>query len=124
AVPVRTLDLPVSAMVDGWGKRFFYAVTEKAATPGGFKNEIGGIYVRDVDGNEMTSTPGNVLYTIVSTGRDGKGGYTMQGVQGGGCTPGDADSENCDSDAVFINAEHSDGTIFYDDSMRYRSFID
>lgn len=123
-IPVRTLDLPVSDMTDGWGNRLVYAVTEKVATPGGFKNENGGIYMQDAGGKDVTSQPGNVLYTIVSMGPDGNGAYSRNGTQVSPCAPGVGDTENCDSDAVFLNTDHSEGEFAFDDIVQYRSFMD
>jgi prepilin-type N-terminal cleavage/methylation domain-containing protein len=85
AVPVKALNLPDEFQIDGWGRKFAYAVwvpMTAAATspdsPAGFINfgitpSCGAIIVENAGhGNRTTSG----IYALVSYGPDGHGGYT------------------------------------------------
>jgi len=125
AVPVRTLDLPNQSMLDGWGNRILYIVTQKLTQDGEYSNDDGGIFIEDAAGNDMTSLAGNIQYILLSHGPDEKGAYSADGVQTASLCAGspDLDRENCDGDATFIEAFRSLGTVQYDDIMAYKAFI-
>lgn len=108
-VPVRTLQLPDSYMLDGWGRRFTYAVDNAAARPSGVGGNTGvlpfapggnrdnpnsrGVISVDVangncsnpatllaDGSQPDGgTPIGALYVVLSHGKNGQGAYFKQG---------------------------------------------
>lgn len=79
AVPVKTLNLPAEFMYDAWGRKFAYAVwtpitAENAFVTNGIAPSCGGMTIENAGhGNRATSN----LYTLVSYGPDGNGGYTQ-----------------------------------------------
>lgn len=96
-VPVRTLQLPDDYMFDGWGRRFFYIVDQRATEDNSFDpNTIpagavsasdfsGDIAVDDINGNCGTperADPGNgsgAIVAILSHGINGHGGWSRFG---------------------------------------------
>lgn len=91
-LPVRSLDLPDSYMLDGYKKQYIYAVTALLTEQPTFSNEEGGIYIKDETDTDLTTFPGTALYTVVSTG---KYGSTQN------CNLTQGDGENCNGDALF-----------------------
>lgn len=93
AVPVRTLGIPDKTMVDGWGHRYVYAVTEYYAgvSPDPYIDN-GAISIVDANNTDVTKTAGNIIYTVVSPGADSRGAYTLAGVKVESCTAGNT---NC-----------------------------
>jgi len=107
AVPVRTLGLNDSYLFDEYGNRLVYAVTEVYAVAGTVtRGDQGAIAIIDPTGNDATAEPGNVVYTVFSTGGDPNGSYSLHGVQVASCDTSKISGENCDfsSDATFKNA--------------------
>lgn len=128
SIPTRTLAIADRMMLDPYYRRFTYAVTEaladvdatgnakKANDPSG-----GAITIKDETGTVVTSMADYVLF---SHGKDGKGAYTLEGVQFQGCDSGSIDSENCDdANAVFattIQTSEAANALHFDDYMLYR----
>ncbi len=105
-VPTRTLGIPDSYMVDGYKQRLIYAVTEEYAIQGTrAERDHGAIQIIDGSGNNATSSPGNVVQVVYSTGVDLNGSYDMNGVQIQACNAAARSGENCDfaTDAVVMN---------------------
>ena len=124
AVPTRNLNLPDEFVMDGWGKKFTYAVSKRLATNLQYTADGGRISI--VDGNNQTVvTPaGSAHYIVLSHGETGDGGYQLgQGtLPVTPCAPSSLDRENCNDDATFrITLVNSEANIadFYDD---YASF--
>ena len=90
AVPVRSLNLPDEYQVDGWGRKFAYAVwtplTAKASSTiitapfltYGIAQNCGGITVENAGHGYRSQTAD---YALVSYGPDGHGGYTKSGTR-------------------------------------------
>ncbi|APW58615.1 prepilin-type N-terminal cleavage/methylation domain-containing protein [Paludisphaera borealis] len=84
AVPFKALNLPEEFMYDGWGRKFAYAVnklvTASRAMASMSLTEQCGISVTDAGGVAGNRTSGS-LYSLVSFGADGHGGYTKTGTR-------------------------------------------
>lgn len=119
ALPVRTLGLPTSYAFDSWQRRFLYVVDNS----GGDNIQItdaAGVKIRGEGGGEIQKFSAVVL----SHGKNGKGAYNRGASSSGAVTPtqtncasgGVNEQENCDGDAVFVEASP---TSDYDDLMIY-----
>lgn len=106
ALPVRDLGLSDAYTVDKWGHKLIYAVTENyaTATPPASNSDEGAIKIEDAVGNDATSQPENVIYTVLTHGPDKRGAYTLSGQQPIPCPAAGLAAENCDgNDATFVN---------------------
>ena len=113
ALPTRNLKLPDKYMVDGYGKRYVYAVTERLATQG-FNNNanLGAIDITDSSGNSLPKQRGYVKYIFFSPGVDDRGAYSVEGSLIRPCDLTVLAGENCDfqsanpanRDATFISS--------------------
>jgi prepilin-type N-terminal cleavage/methylation domain-containing protein len=141
ALPTRTLNLPDKMAVDAWNMRFTYAVVRNLGNnntqatfdgytpPAATANRI---IINDANGNPMlkslASTPADsfVAYVIISHGADKKGATSANGSTTNACTAGFLDTENCNSDGTFIQADIADDTTrpaaFYDDLMIWKPY--
>ncbi len=106
ALPTRTLNIDDAAGLDAWGSKIIYAVTSAYARPGIPTGDDGAISIVDSSGTDVTSTPGNVIYTIVLPGSDKRGMYSMEGTQDPSvCDLTVPSGQNCDfSDATFYSS--------------------
>lgn len=83
AIPAITLGLPPDFMYDGWGNRFRYAVDISYTAGGMFaSSQVGctpnaAITVNDSNGNARSS---GSVYALISSGANGHGAYTSEGV--------------------------------------------
>ncbi len=125
-VPTKTLGLPDSMMIDGFGNRILYAVTKPLSTavaPLDPLVNFGGITIKDGSTNDIVT---NAAYVIVSHGKNAMGSNTRAGTaHASTCTGTKADQENCDNDdIIFRDTFSNDATTdsFFDDIvgwMRY-----
>jgi type II secretory pathway pseudopilin PulG len=141
-VPFATIGLPYLSMLDGYGNRMTYAVTEHMTSTGGFNQDWGSIYVRNANNVNNSSTDKNTTssahYVVVSHGANGVGAYTKSGTLRASCNVATSligvDKENCDRDGIFKNnyditntydvvskRKQVDvvGTDYYDDRIKY-----
>lgn len=96
-IPTRNLNLPDSYMVDGYGKRYIYAVTENLASPGANNNaNLGAIDIIDSAGNSLPKQRGYVKYIFFSPGVDDRGSYDVEGQLIQACNLAVLAGENCD----------------------------
>lgn len=105
-IPVRTLNIADSYMMDGYGTRLVYAITEAYAAPDAPINEdMGAIEIIDGNGNNATARQGNIVQVVYSMGGDANGSFSVDGNIIENCTDGLRASENCDyaDDAIFMN---------------------
>lgn len=132
-VPTRTLGLPDAYMFDAWGNRISYAVvkelTKDAATFTAYSTALttGVIQVTDTAGNQMTESNSDtvVAFVVASHGKDAKGAYNRRGLVPTACGATAEDSENCDDDAVFTDADVNDSTTaatYYYDLARWKDY--
>lgn len=132
-IPIRALNLPDSAMYDGWQNRFTYAVVnDLAANPTSFSDytasaTTGVLQMLDFNGTQVTdaTTDTVVAYAIVSHGKDKKGAITRAGTLPVACDITAKDGENCDGDAVFRDSRVVDSRAssanYYDDIIRWKT---
>lgn len=138
-VPVKTLGLPDDAMLDAWGQRITYAVAREYATTAGppftaynmTHQPAAGITVDyDESGSNRTAS---ALYVLVSHGRNGHGGYTINGARkvAGSTNAGELINCHCTSagaagvlDDSFVQQPYKEtaGAMLntFDDIVRYK----
>ncbi len=98
AIPVRTLGLPDEFAVDGWGRRFTYAVSVPFTASNTFTKAFDAIPVSDVKqririvSTGTTNKVTNAAYALISYGKNGHGGFPRNG----GTTRFNANSFNTD----------------------------
>jgi prepilin-type N-terminal cleavage/methylation domain-containing protein len=146
------IDIPLEAMVDGWGNLFTYAVTEDMTAPGSITSfdeayDMAAIEVRE---NNRTLSPpdpdapsnippGHVAYIVISHGSQGTGAFTPYGVRGSACpNAATLDGQNCDyevsgtttegipDEAVFVAGTGfslGENPAYFDDVVSYASRI-
>ena len=96
AVPTRTINIPDKMMMDGYGRRYVYAVTEKLASPGAdIKVDEGAIYMNNQHGNSISDQSGLIIYALMSPGTDDRGAFNEQGVLLAPCESGTVAGSNC-----------------------------
>ena len=121
SVPTRTLNLPDDLIMDAWGNRYTYAVTEVLAEETTYDPADGAINVVDSVNNSILNPVGSGHFIVVSHGQDGIGAALLNGNIATACTttpPIPLDAENCDGDAIFrdtILNSSSPGVNYYDD---------
>jgi hypothetical protein len=112
SIPFHDLNLPAEMTVDGYGRRFTYAVSQEMTVAGQLEPARQHVCVRlqdiDASGDVVTadctgSNPPRAL-AIVSHGRDGHGAWTPQGRPYLPCSTGDdmAQEANCDNNRIFL----------------------
>ncbi len=112
------------ANLDGWGRMFTYAVTEKLSMPGTYDELHGAIALETENGENLLAVPGSAHAVFISHGPDGKGAFTPEGKLYKACgNPADGkDVENCDDDETFtiglISLGHNNE--YFDDILRFR----
>lgn len=115
AIPVRTLNIDDRYMFDQWRHRIFYAVTEAHAVEGTIETGGGGIVIRDANANNSTSSEGNIVYALVSTGGDSRGAFSYHGALVSVCDAAAPDTVNCRHEGEYTNTL-SKGTTGTDDN--------
>lgn len=111
AVPVSDLGLPSGHIMDKWGRRFIYAVSEKLADKNymPYNPTNGAITLKDETGAVRSN---KMPYVLLSLGKGGHGGTTYEGANYLPCTTvvASPDKDNCDMDTTFraSSATYSD----------------
>lgn len=120
-VPVRTLGIALPYANDGWNGSLVYAVTKILATDSGWARgdpyTNGGIDVLDSEGNPAIDPP--ALYILLSNGPNGAGRFQPSGTFAMDCLPKSLETENCNGDALFRQAQYSEanGPLYFDDTL-------
>lgn len=140
-VPVKTLNLPDSVMIDGWGRRISYVIDARFAnsittnsdcdgdSAAGADHLVcfkyrtnGSIIIKDASGNPRTST---AVYALISHGKNGKGAWNYAGSATRVVASVDTDEQdNAGNDlggsfnSAFVQKEET-GT--FDDVVSYRN---
>lgn len=119
-VPTRALNLPDEFGYDAWGSRYMYAVTEVMTDASTYDSAMGAISIIDSNGNPAVSPQGSVTHLVYSAGKDGKGGYNMNGIRHN-CGSDGLDAENCNDDATFRNTIVTSDVkdTYFDDFLAY-----
>lgn len=107
-VPIRSLHLPDKMIVDGYGKRYIYAVTEALTMTGtDIHHDLGAITIQTDTGTNMSDSPGVVSFVLISPGADDRGAYDINGNLLLPCGNGTNAGENC----KFFNANNLAATF-------------
>lgn len=125
-LPVRALKtvnastLADRAGYDSWGSRLTYAVTLSLTATATYRNYGGAIAAIDEFNRATAGIENDAQYAVVSHGPDIKGGFGRTGAQiiPCGTAAESRDHENCDNDAVFmqaLGAYKAAGATYYDD---------
>lgn len=119
SVPTKALGLPKDFMLDEWGKKISYAVSNPITT-GNIKDANMGLIriSNDTAGNVITS---NAAYILISHGKDGHGAYKKDGTQADEPTDLNEIENGHNSSAFnasFIYKEQQ--TSNFDDIVRYK----
>lgn len=130
AVPARSLGLTASHMLDAYGYKLTYAISQNLvldnALNTGFEGQIS---IQDETGAIVIT---NAPFALISHGMDGAGAYSIEGDIVNSCRDlATADGENCDHlvsgapDATFRESrvKIGDSTEFYDDRLSF-SLVD
>jgi prepilin-type N-terminal cleavage/methylation domain-containing protein len=106
AVPFQALNLPADFMYDGWGRKFAYAVNYKVTATNAMLSQsltdMCGISLTDAGGAAGARSNKGAIYTLLSYGPDGHGGFLKSGTrQNAGSTNTDEQTNcHCDSTAT------------------------
>lgn len=110
-LPTRNLGLTDDYMVDGYGKRYIYAVTERLASPNFNPNaNLGAVDITDSAGNSLSRQRAHIKYIFFSPGIDDRGAYDIDGGRIQPCNRAVLAGENCDfqfaafADATFLSS--------------------
>lgn len=145
-IPFRTLNLPMSAAIDGYGNKFNYFVTAGLTVATTFAATAAGIEMRTGRLQQPCSSICSVLatdaaYAIFSNGYDGRGARSRTGVAGSTCAGTNdtrVDAQNCFAVAggggslnpatiaanVLYDSRYNNGSVnasFFDDLIIWRS---
>lgn len=123
AVPALDLGLPADRMVDRWGTRFVYAVSEQladATIPYDALN--GAITLLDDGGTPIGPDPTRTPYVLLSPGESKAGGTTYEGKPSPvACPSSGPEADNCDNDdATFRAASYSTAST---DANRFSNIV-
>ncbi len=119
-VPTRTLGLPDDYMFDGYGRRIGYAVDTRATDSGTCRNMAvtktpGSLQIMDAAaGNNID----NVMWALISYGKDGYGAFPMQGSSIANRINSGATSDDEEINA-FVNTNDSFATAFTKTLVRH-----
>lgn len=107
--------------MDGYGRQFTYAVTERQATKG-YVDHFGAIRLVD-EFDRVTSD--NTDFLLISHGLNGLGARLPNGVLFAPCSGTGLDPENCDGDYKFVRAlqSHAPGSSYYDDAVSFMLWV-
>jgi len=126
SVPTHSLGLNSEFMYDAWGRKFQYEVTRSMTAQHSFAASQPG----DSCSYEVENASGNALakkavYTLVSFGKNGTGGYLKNGTEmdGSSSTKEELNIRSINNDAYvaalgIVRDEREDAT-YYDDLVRY-----
>lgn len=129
-IPFRSLGIPDEVAVDGWGHVFQYAVTERMTNKESYDPQAGAIDIVAEDRKSRITPAGSAHYVVVSSGENGSGGYSRDGVQMSICPEKLLETENCNDDAVFMDAKYQlaphpknkkETIVSYDDRIGYQT---
>lgn len=106
-LPVRTLGLPDKLIVDGYNKRYTYAITQELTDNSiDVKTAAGGITVEDESGQSVSTPTGFVIYALVSPNEDNRGAYNLNGaLLEPAPVVGTTAAENFNNDATFVTSQ-------------------
>jgi prepilin-type N-terminal cleavage/methylation domain-containing protein len=130
AVPTRSLNMPDQEMLDAWGNRLVYAVSDYLTVPGNYDPAQGSIALEDGNNNPLVGPvfrpPSYAQYVIVSLGSDRAGAYSLSGSRSVTCPAAPAlEAANCNyptkmfRKSILLGSQK--GANYFDDYVTYRS---
>tara|TARA_R110002126_G_scaffold3263_1_gene18569 strand:- start:273151 stop:275652 length:2502 start_codon:yes stop_codon:yes gene_type:complete len=96
-VPFRDLQMTEEDVLDGYGSRLLYAVTQDLTNIATFNTEDGGVSIIDSAGNKMIAND-SAMFLLLSFGASKQGGYNKNGLQMGACPTVGPEVNNCIDD--------------------------
>lgn len=126
-IPFRDMQMEEEDVIDGYGSRLVYAVTERLANASTFRSREGGIEIQDGAGNVLSGGDTSASFVVISPGPNKNGAVLADGVVLP-CVAGgtDLDGQNCrnfasvaDTLAVYVMDAYASGTNTFDDSVNY-----
>ncbi len=129
AIPFRDMQLDEDKSFDGYGSRFWYAVTEDMCNTATFDDTRGGIRIENELGESQTNPQDSAGFVVISSGKNKIGGYSKFGTLQMPCG-GTDDAQNCRDVSVspqagfastYLLTATADGTDNFDDSVEYFS---
>lgn len=130
ALPFKILNIPESETVDQYGYKLSYAVTNSMTNKDTFSLEpakSGAIILVDDNDNIITGGTNGAHFYVFSSGKNGAGAYTRDGILSSTCPADPAqENENCDTligDGLYRHALKSEqqGNGFFDDQGYYHA---
>ena len=126
-IPFRDMQMEEEDVVDGYGSRLVYAVTERLANAPTFRSREGGIEIRDGAGNVLSGGETSASFVVISHGPNKNGAIEANGtvlpcisggtaLDGGNCRDF---SSTADTAAVYTMDAYASGTNTFDDSVNY-----
>ncbi len=126
--PFRSLGISDRAGMDVYGNLLQYAVSEDLTDPARFSQLAGAIDVVADNGQSRLSPSFSAQFVVFSTGQNGRGGYSSDGVAGFPCESDTPEGENCDNDAVFMDSgpqfakRGKESRAVFDDYLFYKQY--
>jgi len=126
-LPFRSLGMSDLQGQDGWGNIFQYAVTGSLTLASEFNQMDGAIDIVAEDGQSRLNPAHTAQYAVISSGPNKLGGH-VAGQQFLPCPINTPETENCDNDSVFMDAQRMDGATgegqssAYDDIISYSQY--
>lgn len=126
-IPFRDMQMEEDDVIDGYGSRLVYAVTERLANASTFRSGEGGIEIRDGAGNILSGGETSASFVVISHGPNKNGAIEAQGTVLP-CVNGATvlDGQNCrdfalatDTSAIYVMDAYASGTNTFDDSVNY-----
>ena len=96
-VPFRELQMNEESVLDGYGNRLLYAVTQDLTNITSFNSEAGGIRIVDTASNKLTPDD-NAMFLLLSFGPSEEGAYSKNGILKRACVSTSAEENNCIDD--------------------------
>jgi prepilin-type N-terminal cleavage/methylation domain-containing protein len=128
-IPFRDMQLEETDVIDGYGSRLVYAVTEPLANAATFRASEGGIEIQDAAGNVLSGQETSASFVVVSPGKNRNGAVDIQGTVRPCVTSGtNFDGQNCrnfatttDTQSTYVMDAYAAGTGSFDDRIDYFS---
>jgi type II secretory pathway pseudopilin PulG len=128
SIPFKALNIPENQTIDQYGYKISYAVTYSMTNKDTFSlqsGESGAVLLVDDNDNVITGGTDGAHFYVFSSGKNGAGAYTREGILSSACPASPAqENENCDilsGDGIYRHALKSEreGSTFFDDQGSY-----
>ncbi len=129
-LPFKALNMSEEQTIDQYGNKLTYAVTYSMTDKDTFSikpGEAGAVILVDDNDNEVAGGTNAAHFYVFSSGKNGAGAYTRNGVLSLRCPSSSSqENENCDTsdgDGIYRHAAKTErqGTNFFDDQGFYKA---